>query len=270
MTAAETVTTEEAPSITPEDFIFFVKTVYERIQLAFASDELEEAILLAQFAQERLAESDVLLKEGDIEKAELRLQLSLTQQQQAIETAASVIDPATETIAESATDVEAEQTEDAAEEEEAVEPAQADKVKNSLQHNIVALTAALEKVKNPQAQSSLMKNITKSFAHLEKKLAKISAKTEAETTTETATEPEATETAAPTATPAPTPTAEVTQETATSVITEQSDEQKPKKEKEKEKKQQSRAAENQNNKPEKSHGNAGKGEAKGQDHHQSK
>jgi hypothetical protein len=167
-TTSPTEIEKEAPTLIPGEFFYFVKTVYERIQLAFASDNTEEAILLTKFAQERLAESAVLLKAGESEKAKEILQLSLSQQQQAIDTAASVVDPTTTTPANTA----------------AVDPAQADKMRISLQHNIVALTAALEKVKNPQAQRSLLKNITKSFAHLEKKLTKLSEKTEEVTASE--------------------------------------------------------------------------------------
>lgn len=185
---AETVATtspinadQEAITVLPGDFFYFVKAVYERIQLAFAQDDVEEAILLAQFAKERLAESAALLKKGEVEKAEELLQNSLAQQQKAIDTAASVVEPAatTDTAADSAVPQPEDADSEAAKaEDEAVEPAQADKMKNSLKHNIVALTAALEKVENPQAQQSLLKNITKSFAKLEKKLTKLSEKKE--------------------------------------------------------------------------------------------
>ncbi|MCR2806667.1 DUF5667 domain-containing protein [Paenibacillus soyae] len=186
---------QETPSLLPGDFFYFIKTMYERIQLAAASGDLDEAILLAQFAKERLAESAALYKEGKAELAEETLQRALAQQQQAVDAAASAettdsnveeeaaesttpaSTPAAESTDATATSVSEDQpAEDVNEEEEEADTEQADKVKSSLQHNIVALTAALEKVKNPQAQSSLLKNITKSFAKLEKKLTKLSEK----------------------------------------------------------------------------------------------
>ncbi|QNK58547.1 DUF5667 domain-containing protein [Paenibacillus sp. PAMC21692] len=255
-----TETEQKTPSLLPGDFFYFVKMVYERIQLEYASNDMEEAILLAQFAQERLAEMAVLLEEGSFEAAEEAFLLSLSQQQQAIETAASFTDPAT-----TETTVEGDATETAAEEgalqeedqagseaEEGVEPVQADNVKNSLQHNIVALTAALEKVKNPQAQSSLLKNITKSFAKLEKKLTKLSEKKEV-----AATAPVSQETAASTD-----GYAESTEtiETAETAVDDNDNEYvKPGQEK----KQSPKKAEKQPNKPAKSQGNAGKSESAG-------
>ncbi|MDQ0116166.1 DUF5667 domain-containing protein [Paenibacillus harenae] len=283
---------QEAPSLLPGDFFYFVKTIYERIQLAFASDNMEEAILLAQFAQERLAESAVLLEEGHAEIAGETLQRSLSQQQKAIDTAASVIDPvATYEHAES-TDPSAEEraveskvvnttsddedqlSEDANEEEEGVEPAKADKVKNSLQHNIVALAAALDKVSNPKAQSSLLKNITKSFAHLEKKLTKLSGKSEEEdTTSKTELTAQAAASTTTTAVSSQRSEQDASSATAGSVSTNsvvednksakplQEDKQKRKKEKE-----QQQASKKQLNKPTKSHENAGKSESARQNH----
>lgn len=168
-------TDQPAITVLPGDFFYFVKTIYERIQIAFAEDNVEEAILLAQFAKERLAESAALLKKGEVEKAEELLQDSLAQQQKAIDAAASVVEPVATT--DTAAVGEAQQPAAPAE-DEAVDPDQAVKMKNSLQHNIAALTAALEKVKNPQAQQSLLNNMTKSFAKLEKKLTKLSEKKE--------------------------------------------------------------------------------------------
>lgn len=270
---------QEAPSLLPGDFFYFVKTIYERIQLAFTSDNVEEAILLAQFAQERIAETAVLIKEGNADLAQETLQRSLSQQQQAIEIATSVFDPVTtdtnaeladpsdeeptveSTVGITTADDEDHLSEDANEEEEGVEPAQADKVKNSLQHNISALAAALDKVNNPKAQSSLLKNISKSFAHLEKKLTKLSGKSEESTTSETesTTVPvsvQSTERNASAATAGSASTKTVV-DNKESVQPLQIDKQKqPKKEKE-----QKHATEKQPNKPAKSNANAGKSES---------
>lgn len=137
-----TETEQETTTLVSGDLFYFVKTIYERIQLAFASNDMKEAILLAQFAQERLIESAILLEEGQ----------------------------ADETAVTTTTDE---------------KPAEA---QPALQHNIVALAAALDKVNNPQAKRSLLKNITKSFDHLEKKLTKFSTKNERDTGTEIETE----------------------------------------------------------------------------------
>ncbi|WP_028612040.1 DUF5667 domain-containing protein [Paenibacillus harenae] len=143
-----------APSLLPGDFFYFIKTAYENIRLFIANDDLQEAKLHSQFAQERLSEANALFLNGENEKSERVLQKSLENQQLAVELTAS-------------------------------EPVESDKdgkleevvlVKTDLQHNILALTAALEKKKNPQAQQSLLKNIIKSFGHLEKKLAKLEEK----------------------------------------------------------------------------------------------
>ncbi|RIX50267.1 hypothetical protein D3P08_20665 [Paenibacillus nanensis] len=299
---------QEAPALVPGDFFYFVKTIYERIQLSLASNDMEEAILLAKFAQERLAESAVLLAEGKAEEAEEALQLSLAQQQQAIDTAANVTDstaptsPAASTSEDKAqqsadapaasasenttvTDTAAENTtvavtdsDDGTVEDEKVdvEPAQADQLKGSLKHNIVALAAALDKVKNPQAKQSLLKNITKSFAHLEKKLTKFNGETEAqvaaseeagsasttedslETTASSDVKAEASQSEVINASPA-TQVTEVDKKASESNKSAKANKQNSNKAKEKQ-------SEKNNNKSNHSNPNAGKGKSEGQGH----
>lgn len=274
---------QQTPSLLPGDFFYFVKTIYERIQLSFAANDMEEAILLAQFAQERLAETAVLFEKGEAEIAEETLKRSLSQQQQAIDTAVFVTDSATtdSTPETSDSSVEADAAAQGAvatdvqtptEEEEGADSEQADKVKNSLQHNIVALTAALEKVKNPQAQSSLLKNITKSFAHLEKKLTKLSEKNEevaatkaeraAKAVSSATTAPVGEETAASTDENAESTETEVDDNDNESVKPRQEDKQKPKKAKEQQHAS-GKPSDKQQKKPAKSHENAGKNESAG-------
>ncbi|TYP79243.1 DUF5667 domain-containing protein [Paenibacillus methanolicus] len=293
VTASMTDIGEDAPSLRPGDFFYFVKTMYERIQLAFANDDMEEAILLAQFAQERLAESAALLEEGKTQIAEVALQRSLAEQQLAVETAASVVgaEPAVPAVpagqetqavvaalagAETGdSPADADETETSTEEAESVEPAVADKVKHSLQHNIMALTAALEHVNNPKAQQSLLKNITKSFAKLEKKLTRLSGKSAASTTSETDdaeaalsandTAAEANEVEAPTAVQA---ASAVVKGTVSATIAAEAVDAQPKEKEKKEKTKKTlerkRSDEKQSNKAVKSQGNHGKGDTAGQ------
>lgn len=51
-----------------------------------------------------------------------------------------------------------------------------EEVQQILSQNIIALTAAMEKIQNPVAKAALQRNIEKSYAKLEKKLAKIEAR----------------------------------------------------------------------------------------------
>ncbi|KQX68376.1 hypothetical protein ASD40_24415 [Paenibacillus sp. Root444D2] len=187
----------ETPDLLPGDFFYFVKTMYENIRLALTVNDVKEARLLTAFAQDRLQEANALLAQGKTKEANLSLQKSLETQQSAVQKtdqasgiSTTVKTTQVETIAQAAAKDEdstqketattaAEQTE--AEDvinpvKEVKNPEQVLKVKADLQHNIVALSSALEKVGNPNAQLALMKNIEKAFAHLDKKLSKIEKK----------------------------------------------------------------------------------------------
>ncbi|TVY11086.1 DUF5667 domain-containing protein [Paenibacillus cremeus] len=191
----------KTPELLPGDFFYFIKSAYETIQMAVAVGDVKEARLLAVFAQERLAEAQALLADGKTEIANQTLQKALVSQQQSLDklnkstssgstsgtgqTASSgaestpastpaqnmTASPAASPIAPASDDDEGDSPV-----AEVKDPKQVLKVKTDLQHNIVALTAALEKVKNPRAQMALLKNIEKSFGHLEKKLSKIEGK----------------------------------------------------------------------------------------------
>lgn len=225
----------ETPNLIPGDFFYFVKTMYENIQLALTVNDVKEARMLAAFAQERLAEANALLAKGKTNEANLSLQKSLETQQNAIQkteqasglstteksalaviaTPSADVDAKTSTT-QTAANPASEQTAESEQTEiddmnypgkEVKNPDQVLKVKTDLQHNILALTSALGKVGNPKAQSALMKNIEKSFAHLDKKLSKIERKTHQWQTNEEVT---ATAVQQPVATLAPTavPTAQ--------------------------------------------------------------
>jgi hypothetical protein len=186
-----TQNTAETIGLLPGDFFYFVKTMYENIRLALTVNDIKEARLLTSFAQERLGEANTLLAKGKTNEASLSLQKSLETQQNAIqktEQASGLSTTEKTALAASATpsvDTEAKttateltETKDVNDTEKEVKhPEQVLQVKTELQHNILALASALQKVGNPKAQSALMKNIEKSFDHLDKKLSKIEKKT---------------------------------------------------------------------------------------------
>lgn len=185
----------ETPDLLPGEFFYFVKTIYENIQMALTVNDVKEARLLTAFAQERLAESNALFTQGKLEEAKLYLQKSLETQQSAVQKADQASDTSTtitNTQAEASVSIASavatavqqgsEQTVDsdksefkdvAAPVKETKKQEKVLKIKTDLQHNIVALASALEKVNNPKAQLALMKNIQKAFAHLDKKLSKL-------------------------------------------------------------------------------------------------
>ncbi|MGG1676495.1 DUF5667 domain-containing protein [Neobacillus sp. NRS-1170] len=148
----------ETPSLVPGDFFYFVKTMTEKIQLAFTFDDYKQAELLADFASERIAEANALFAEGKTEDAAAILKEALATQEEASQTL-----PATEEGTEA----------DSSDNTQSVEEG---KVEVKLAHNIDALCAALAQVKNPTAQHSIMKNVQKSFAKLAKKAAKLEEK----------------------------------------------------------------------------------------------
>ncbi|MEH7332831.1 DUF5667 domain-containing protein [Neobacillus drentensis] len=145
----------ETPSLVPGDFFYFVKTMTEKIQLAFTFDDYKQAKLLADFASERIAEANALFAEGKTEEAAALLKEAIATQEEASQTL-----PATEA------GTKADSTDDSQSAEEG-------KVETKLAHNIDALCAALAHVKNPTAQQAIMKNVQKSFAKLAKKATKL-------------------------------------------------------------------------------------------------
>jgi hypothetical protein len=196
----------EMPTLVPGDFFYFAKLTIEKIKLILTMNDVKEAELLAKFASERLAEAEALFAQGEekvaietIEKALEDMQMADTvvvEQQEKEETEeTTVIEenvvnedqtkvdedvkeeatetelPKTEAPTSEATTTENQTTEDQTNDEEALE-----EIETLLSQNIIALTAAMEKVQNPVAKAALKKNIEKSYAKLEKKLAKIEAR----------------------------------------------------------------------------------------------
>lgn len=183
---------QQTPSLLPGDFFYFAKIALEKIQLAFTFDDMKEAKLLSDFASERLAEAQALFQKGNQDEAIKTIQSALenmkdanniTDQKdnssdevknndqsdnqksddtktndQASQGQVNTNDPAPQTNGTATTD-------------EGLKD-----VNDALAHNIVALKAALEHVKNPVARAALEKNIEKSYAKLAKKLAKLESK----------------------------------------------------------------------------------------------
>lgn len=143
-----------APSLVPGNFFYFAKITIEKIKLAFTFNQEKEAKILAEYAAERLSEADVLFKNGKEQEATELIE-------KAIENMSNVD--------KGEVDVVVDDKEDSLNE-----------VNELLSQNIIALKAALEKIKNPVAKAALQKNIEKSYAKLAKKIAKIDKKYELE------------------------------------------------------------------------------------------
>ena len=164
---------EEAPSLIPGDFFYFVKLMAEKVRLAFTFDDYKEAQLLANFAAERIAEANALFTEGKTDEAAELLKEAIATQEQANNKVSEEATTGEDTVSD--TEGEVSDQAEATDETEATDDTEV-KVKSKLAHNIDALLMALEHVENPKAQQSLMKNIQKSFAKLEKKAAKLEKK----------------------------------------------------------------------------------------------
>lgn len=167
---------EETPSLLPGSFFYFAKLAMEKIQLALTFNQEKEAKLLAAFAAERLAEAEVLFSEGKEDEALKAIKNSF----ESLENAESIIGEEKKSDADSAEEKKETEESVAAEPEkdEASEDviAEEDEVDQLLSQNIIALTAAMEKVKNPKAKAALQKNIEKSYKKLALKIEKMKVK----------------------------------------------------------------------------------------------
>ncbi len=65
---------EEETSITPEDELYDTSLLIEETELAFTEDQIERALLLDEFADDRLSEIEVLVEAGNLEEAETLLE----------------------------------------------------------------------------------------------------------------------------------------------------------------------------------------------------
>lgn len=162
-----TPTTEpaaEAPSLVPGDFFYFVKIMVEKVQLALTFDDAAKAQKLADFAGERIAEARVLIANGDTTGAADLLTKALESQDLALNY--------TEEAGITPTDPAATDNQTTTDEQQQLQEVK-QQIKGTSGQNILALLGALQNVKNPQAQASLMKNIEKSFNKLETRLGKL-------------------------------------------------------------------------------------------------
>ncbi len=169
---------DKAPSLVLGDFFYFVKVALEKIKLAFTLDDAKEAKLLAEFATERLAEAEELFAKGEEERALETINKAL----ESIQGSEAIIEETTPeqdeaTVEESEGQVSEEDVATVDNDESAAEEPSGDnktieETEKLMSQNIIALKAAMEKVKNPVAKAALQKNIDKSYAKLAKKLEK--------------------------------------------------------------------------------------------------
>lgn len=149
---AKTVSTNEtveSPSLLPGDFFYFTKILMEKIHLALTSDDVKEAKLVAEFATERLAEAEALFAEGNEQAALETMKTAIENIENADEQVSIIDQEAAEEVVEDETEL--------------------GEVKEVLSQNIIALTSAMEKVKNPVAKAALKKNIEKAILSSQRK-----------------------------------------------------------------------------------------------------
>ncbi len=167
-------TQKDAPTLVPGNFFYFTKVALEKIKLALTFNDVKEAELLTTYATERLAEAEVLFSEGKEDMALENIKKALDH----FESTETIIESEKESVATS-TDEEKENntsTSDTASAEDENQDDSLVEVEKMVSQNILSLKAAMEKVKNPVAKAALEKNIKKSYAKLEKKLAKLEEK----------------------------------------------------------------------------------------------
>ncbi|MBO9129740.1 DUF5667 domain-containing protein [Bacillus sp. 165] len=165
------------PSLVQGDFFYFVKTMVEKIKLALADNDLEKAKLLSTFAAERMAEAQVLLKEGKEDLLKETLNAAVSN----LDKADDIVEKSeTEQVEVENVDADTEQVEaeDTAADTEKAETEEVSKVKMHIGHNIEALAKVLDKVehKNAKAKYAIAKNIEKSFAKIAQRIEKIEMK----------------------------------------------------------------------------------------------
>lgn len=177
---------QEAPSLLPGDFFYFAKLALEKIKLALTFDKVKDAQLLAGFASERLAEAQALFDAGKQDEALDAIKAAMKDMNNADEIVgeqtktedsapADQDQPATEN--QEKTDDQKQTDDQVSKEDQPTEEAKQEdqetkEVQSMLSQNIAALTAAMEKVKNPTAKAALQKNIEKTYTRLAEKMKK--------------------------------------------------------------------------------------------------
>ncbi|MFO1445669.1 hypothetical protein KDN24_21210 [Bacillus sp. Bva_UNVM-123] len=163
-TSKQEVNETETPSLIPGSFFYFAKIAFEKMHLAVTFDKEKEAKILAEYAAERFAEADVLFKNGKEDEATELIKKAIEHISN-IENIASNDKDSTE----ESTKTENPKVENGKIDVVTKEEGATDEVNQLLSQNIIALKAALEKVKNPVAKAALQKNIEKSYAKLARK-----------------------------------------------------------------------------------------------------
>lgn len=192
-TSEENEVVTEEPAVLPGSIFYFVKTAFEKIRLALTFEDAKEAKLLATYAKERLEEAEALLKDGQEDKAlqtiydaltNLENAESMVDEEKTDEEAAETDEPVTEENQDTKESTTEEKDDEknsvdettSTESEKSSEEEKLDDVEKLISQNIIALTTALEKVKNPAAKVALQRNIEKSYAKLARKMEKLAEK----------------------------------------------------------------------------------------------
>lgn len=149
---ATTVDKATAPALVPGDLFYFLKMFVETIQVVLMDNDIDKAKMLAVQAEERVNEASALFADGKTDLAMKTLNKAFITQNQAVE-----IVPVTDD-ANAAHDGDDNKDED---DDHEGEKKDAEELESQLQHNIEALTKALEHVKNPTARAALNRNIEK-------------------------------------------------------------------------------------------------------------
>jgi hypothetical protein len=189
-TTTQETQTQETPSLVPGDFFYFAKIALEKIRLALTFDDVKQAKLLADYSSERLAEAQALFASGDQETAVKTINQALEDMKDADKLAAdqNQTDPVSEQTSstDGATTDNSSTTDQAKDDKQVTEENKnVEEVNSTISHNIAALTAAMEKVKNPVAKAALQRNIEKSYAKIAKKMDKLAKKKTDEETDKT-------------------------------------------------------------------------------------
>ncbi|MRG86896.1 DUF5667 domain-containing protein [Salinibacillus xinjiangensis] len=166
--------TNELSSLTLFDFF---KSFTNHLQLALADNETGKAEVLVEMSEEIISKAERLLADGKQEKAGELLQKAADMMAQAEKLGANV---ETDVVEADAKESEKEEEVEVVElddtfypEEEDEKETQSSNLHAKIGQNVIALTLAMEKVKNPVAKKALQRNIEKSLARLKVKYGNI-------------------------------------------------------------------------------------------------
>ncbi|OPJ56462.1 DUF5667 domain-containing protein [Alkalithermobacter paradoxus] len=132
----------------PGDIFYLFKILTEKIRMALTFDDVQKAKLLIEFTEERIKEAEELFINGDEELAYETLERALKHQDLALEYS--------------------EKIEEKEEEIQQDIDNQDNTVESRISTNILALTKAMERVKNPKAKQALARNIERATRRMER------------------------------------------------------------------------------------------------------